>query len=353
MTPRGTDWTLGALVALLFATGMLSLVSGRAGDAWVFALHGIGGAALGAVTGWKLRRVWRRLVERRRWDRRTWAGMLATVFVVAAIASGVVWSNGGDLYVAGWNLLNWHLALGVLLTIAVLAHGLLRARPLRRSDLQQRRQFLRLGAIGAAAAGAWFAQRPLVERLGWRGAQRRWTGSYQRRSFAGNAFPITSWVADRPQPIATDTYRLIVDGLVRSPLSLPLSALHNHHTLTATLDCTGGFYSTQHWRGIALDRLLAQAETRSEARYVRVIGFTGYRWSFPIAEASNLLLATAVGDELLSHGHGAPLRLVAPGYRGFQWIKWVTRIELHADPDYGAPASTVWSSFTPEGRGAV
>jgi DMSO/TMAO reductase YedYZ molybdopterin-dependent catalytic subunit len=353
MTPRGTDWTLGTLAALLFATGMLSLVSGRTGDAWVFALHGIGGAALGLVTGWKLRRVWRRLVALRHWDRRTWAGASTTLFVLAAIASGVVWSNGGDLYLAGWNLLNWHIALGVLLTIGVAAHALLRAKPLRRRDLQQRRQFLHLGAIGAAAAGTWLAQRPLAERLGWRGAQRRWTGSYERGSFAGNAFPTTSWIADRPQPLAADTYRLVVDGLVGSPLSLPLSALHNHDTLTATLDCTGGFYSTQHWHGIALDRLLAQAETRSEARYVRVIGVTGYRWSFPIQEASSLLLATAVGDEALSHGHGAPVRLVAPGRRGFQWIKWVTRIELHADPDYGAAASTVWSSWTPEGRGAA
>jgi hypothetical protein len=29
----------------------------------------------------------------------------------------------------------------------------------------------------------------------------------------------------------------------------------------------------------------------------------------------------------------------------------VQRIELLEDPDYGAPASTVWSSFTRAGRG--
>jgi hypothetical protein len=29
----------------------------------------------------------------------------------------------------------------------------------------------------------------------------------------------------------------------------------------------------------------------------------------------------------------------------------VVRLELHDGPDPGAPASTVWSSFTPEGRG--
>jgi hypothetical protein len=40
-----------------------------------------------------------------------------------------------------------------------------------------------------------------------------------------------------------------------------------------------------------------------------------------------------------------------PGHRGFQWVKWVTRVEVHAEADLGAAASTVWSSLTPEGRG--
>jgi DMSO/TMAO reductase YedYZ molybdopterin-dependent catalytic subunit len=44
---------------------------------------------------------------------------------------------------------------------------------------------------------------------------------------------------------------------------------------------------------------------------------------------------------------------VAPGRRGFEWVKWVTRIELHEDGDPGAAASTVWSSLTARGRGAA
>jgi DMSO/TMAO reductase YedYZ molybdopterin-dependent catalytic subunit len=86
--------------------------------------------------------------------------------------------------------------------------------------------------------------------------------------------------------------------------------------------------------------------------HVRVISRTGYRRSFPRAEAGGMLLATHVGGEPLSHGHGAPVRLVAPGRRGFEWVKWVERVELHDGPDLGALASTVWSSFTPAGRGA-
>ena len=86
---------------------------------------------------------------------------------------------------------------------------------------------------------------------------------------------------------------------------------------------------------------------------MRVISHTGYRWTFELRDAPGLLLANGVGGEALSHEHGAPVRLVAPGRRGLEWVKWVVRVELHDGPDPGAPASTVWSSFTPEGRGAA
>jgi len=351
MTPRGTDWTLAFLVALLFTTGMLSLVSGAEGDAWVFGLHGVGGAALGFVTGWKLRRVWWRVVALRRWDQHTLAGLLAALLVVATLASGIVWSSGGDLYVAGFNLLNWHILLGVLLTLAVASHGRLRGKRPRRPDLASRRNALRLMAVGAMSGALWWLQRPVSGYAGWRGAGRRWTGSYEAGSFAGNAFPSTSWVADRPRPLDPSVYRLSLGGLVTAPLVLAPSELAAGDTLVATLDCTGGFFSTQAWRGMRLDRLIDRAGAHTGADHVRVISYTGYRWSFPLVEARDFLLATHVGGEPLAYAHGAPVRLVAPGRRGFQWIKWVVRIELHHGPDLGAAASTVWSSLTPQGRG--
>ena len=40
------------------------------------------------------------------------------------------------------------------------------------------------------------------------------------------------------------------------------------------------------------------------------------------------LLATGANGEPLTHGHGAPLRLVAPGRRGYAWVKWVSEIEV-------------------------
>ena len=251
MTPRSTDWGLALLVGLLFATGVMTLFAGHRGDAWIFAVHGAGGFALAAVLGWKLRRVWRRLAEPARWDRRTAAGAAAVTVVAATLLSGVGWSSGAQLSAGGYNLLNWHFALGVVLTIAVTVHAVVRAKPLRRRDLAGRRQFLRAGAIAAGSYLVWELQRPVSAWFGLRGARRRFTGSYEAGSSTGNAFPSTSWVADSPRPLNEASYRLELGGLVAHPLRLPVADLRAGDRLVATLDCTGGFYSRQRWSGVA------------------------------------------------------------------------------------------------------
>ena len=119
-------------------------------------------------------------------------------------------------------------------------------------------------------------------------------------------------MADRPRPLA-DGYRLSVAGRVRRPLELSSAGLDRGDELTATLDCTGGFFSTQRWRGVSLGRLLDEAGVEPGARHVRVISRTGYRWSFDLADARALLLATHVGDEPLSHRHGRTVPARRPG----------------------------------------
>jgi hypothetical protein len=281
------------------------------------------------------------------------AGAAAVSLVAATLLSGVGWSSGAQLSVGGYNLLNWHFALGVVLTVAVAAHAVVRAKPLRPRDLAGRRQFLQVGAVAVGSYLVWELQRPLSVWFGLRGGRRRFTGSYEAGSSDGNAFPSTSWVADSPGPLNEASYRLELRGLVARPLRLPLEALRAGDRLVATLDCTGGFYSRQRWTGVRLARLLDRAGPLPAASHVRVISHTGYRWSFELRDARRLLLATGVGREALSHEHGAPVRLVAPGRRGFEWVKWVVSVELHDGPDPGALASTVWSSFTPEGRGSA
>jgi DMSO/TMAO reductase YedYZ molybdopterin-dependent catalytic subunit len=90
---------------------------------------------------------------------------------------------------------------------------------------------------------------------------------------------------------------------------------------------------------------MAQAQPHSNARYVRFRSVTGYRWSLPVGEASQVILATHVGGKPLDHGHGAPLRLVAPGRRGFQWVKWVVAVEVLDAPDRGQWAAIFTSGL--------
>ena len=341
MTPRGTDWSLALLVAAGVATGLATWFAGAPGSTWVFAAHGVAGGSLVCVLVVKLRRVLPRLAP---------ASAGALGLVAAVLVSGLVWTSAGSASIGGFSVLVWHGALGAALAALVLVHALARAKRPRRRDLADRRQFLTAAAVGAGALAAWQLQRPLQRALGLPGAERRFTGSYDAGSFSGNDFPATSWVADQPRP---RTIPLAVGGQVRRELTLSAAELGRGDELTATLDCTGGFSSTQRWQGVRLGRLLDEAGVRAGAGHVRVISRTGYRWSFGLDDARGLLLATHVGDEPLSHGHGAPCRLVAPGRRGFQWVKWVERIEVHEDPDPGALASTVLSSFSAEGRGAV
>jgi DMSO/TMAO reductase YedYZ molybdopterin-dependent catalytic subunit len=344
---------LALVVALLFATGMASLFAAAPGEAWVFVAHDALAFALAGLLVVKMRRVWRRLVSPSQWDRQVKAGVLATLFVAAALVSGWVWSGGARVSLAGFTLLSWHLVLGWVLAASVSVHAVLRRRPIRVRDATDRRQFLIAAGGLAGALALWRAQRPVSALFGLRSANRRFTGSYEAASFEGNAFPATSWVADSPAELDPRGYRLAVTGLVERPLELALSDLDAGRALVATLDCTGGFYSTQRWSGARLSDLIERAGPHASAAHVRVVSHTGYRWSFDLRTARRLLLATRVGDEPLSHDHGAPVRLVAPDRRGFEWVKWVTRVELHEHPDPGAAASTVWSSLTARGRGSA
>src|SRR5438477_10341122 len=119
MSPRLTDWSIALAALLAFTTGMVSLVSGLPQDWTIFMLHGIGGLWLLLLLWGKLRRVWPRRIHPRYWDRSTVFGLLALLLVTLALVSGICWVGGGDLYFVGCNLLNWHIILGFVVTVAI------------------------------------------------------------------------------------------------------------------------------------------------------------------------------------------------------------------------------------------
>ncbi len=352
MSPRLTDWSIALAAGLALLTGLISLISGHLGDWIIFALHGVAGLWLLLLLWGKVRRVWPRLLHLRRWDRRTVLGLLALLVVMLTLGTGIWWVAGGELYFGGFNLLNWHIILGFVVTAAIALHMLARAKRLRKRDIAGRRRALHFGALLLGGAALWPAQQFAQRALDLPGAKRRFTGSRESGSFAGNAFPTSSWVADQPRPLDALNWRLSIGGAVSAPRDYSYDELvAANDELEATLDCTGGFYSTQRWCGINIGRLLDQIGPHADASCISFISVTSYRWSLPLEEARAALLATHAGDEPLSHEHGFPLRLVAPGRRGFEWVKWITRIEVLTEADPGQVLSIFTSSFTDAGRG--
>ena len=73
------------------------------------------------------------------------------------------------------------------------------------------------------------------------------------------------------------------------------------------------------------------------AKSVVITSVTGYSRAYPVAEARRLLVAIRVAGAPLNHGHGAPARIVAPGRRGYWWVKWVREVEASAAPSWLQP----------------
>ncbi|MFB6146912.1 MAG: molybdopterin-dependent oxidoreductase [Halobacteriaceae archaeon] len=332
LPPRLTDWTLLLVVGVSFATGLLSLVAGTPGEWWVFVVHGVAGLTLVVLLAWKLRRVWPRLRAAGR-DRSVALSALLTVIAVGSLATGVGWVSGVEVSVLRWNLLNVHVLFGLLLVAVLPVHLAARLRPPDPDELDGRRSALGYAALGAFGASVWLGQRALNRLRGTAGV-RRFTGSRERGTEPGNTFPVTTWMADDPDPIDVSDWSLTVAGAVEEPLDLAAEALEPADALRATLDCTSGWYTVQDWQGRRVGDLLDRAGPAPGATHVRFVSVTGYRWTLPMAEARDALLATHVGGERLTHGRGFPLRLVAPGRRGFQWVKWVERVEVRRGPDH-------------------
>jgi cytochrome b561 len=333
-SPAAVDWGLLAAVTVLVATGVYGLVAGRPGQGWVFVVHGVAGVTLAALVALKLARVWRRVSPGNLTPARTLSLALAVV-ALAALATGVAWTLGVVVPLSFWTLLNVHMWLGVVAALLLVAHLTYRLRPTSSATRAGRRNAIQYLGVVTAGAVTWRLQQATSALAGLPGAERRFTGSREDGSDHGNRFPVTSWVADDPDPVDAADWRLRVGGLVERDLVLADDDLAPGSAERATLDCTSGWYSVHDWQGVRVGDLLDAAGVDERARWVQFRSVTGYRWSLPLAEARNALLATDVDGERLSHGHGFPARLVAPGRRGFQWVKWVEAVEVRRRRDAG------------------
>jgi DMSO/TMAO reductase YedYZ molybdopterin-dependent catalytic subunit len=161
-------------------------------------------------------------------------------------------------------------------------------------------------------------------------------------------------------PIPKATERLAIDGAVRTTLQLDLDEIRAlpPRSLVVTLECAGngrafldppvageqwrtGAVSTAEWTGASLRAVLEMAEPLASAVEVLFIGADmgtppdvgtriAFERSLPIADAmrDDVLLAYAMNGDDLPPEHGAPLRVIVPGWYGMASVKWLARLTL-------------------------
>ncbi|QXG76946.1 sulfite oxidase [Modestobacter sp. L9-4] len=172
---------------------------------------------------------------------------------------------------------------------------------------------------------------------------------------------------------------LEVTGAVERPLRLTLADLQARTPASARvlLECAGNgrarfaprpvsqpwlleAVGTAEWGGTPLAPLLAEAGVSPDA--VDVV-FTGadhgvergveqdYARGLPVAEAlrPDVLLAWSMNGAPLPPQHGAPLRLVVPGWYGMAHVKWLTRIEVLTEPFTGYQNAVAYRVATETG----
>lgn len=251
------------------------------------------------------------------------ASLVLLALVLVCLGSGFVQVFGGYGRIAGISPIQVHVgsALGAVL-FAVL--HVVRHRPVavRRSDLSRRR-LLTTGGFALGIGGAYALAELLGRLTGSAAATRLVTGSHR---LTADAIPATTWLLD--QTPGLDSSHLVRVGdasLSHADLDAQGSAV------AARLDCTSGWYAEATWTGVPLIALL-DAEAVRRAASIEVRSITGYRRRFPASDAARLWLATQLEGRPLQPGQGAPVRLVAPGRRGFWWVKWVSRVELSDRP---------------------
>lgn len=325
----GRRTNLALLVALVVATGtgVGAFAVGTASGRVVVVAHGVAGFAVVLLSPWK-QQIVRRGLRRRRHAHR--AGLVLLVLVVVTVAAGVAHAAGVGPF-AGVTAMQAHVAAAALAVVPAAWHVATRPVRPRVADLD-RRATVRAAALTLGAGVAWRAADAVYVVGG--GAPRRFSGSHERGSDDPARMPVTQWLSDAVPAVAADAWTVHVDvaGGVRR-LSLPdLRSLPTARR-RAVLDCTGGWYAAQTWSGVPLDALVAAGT----GRRVVVTSATGYARAFPIEQLGALLLALDVAGAPLSVGHGSPARLVAPGRRGFWWVKWVRRISVDDLPPWVQP----------------
>ena len=151
-------------------------------------------------------------------------------------------------------------------------------------------------------------------------------------------------------PVIPDDYHVTVDGAVETPLSLALDDLMNYSPLTlmATLECYDPrieLIGNAAWTGVPLRDVIEDAIPLGHAVSLAFHSLDGYvlrGMSLDLMrQRDDFLLAYGINGGTLPIEQGYPVRLVVPGFYGYLWGQWISRIEVSTAP----PQSFDMNSF--------
>jgi DMSO/TMAO reductase YedYZ molybdopterin-dependent catalytic subunit len=132
-----------------------------------------------------------------------------------------------------------------------------------------------------------------------------------------------------------DDWRLEITGHVNMPLALTYSQISTLPSVerNVLLICPGFFANHGRWKGISMGKLLETAKVKKGVTHVTFSGENGgYERAerFPIEGilSNRVFLAYGVNGETLPKEHGFSLRVVAEGYYGDDWLKYVYKVRL-------------------------
>ena len=174
-----------------------------------------------------------------------------------------------------------------------------------------------------------------------------------------------------PEQLSEEHWQLRVTGLVDRPLTLTLRDLKQFEavTVTAVVQCSGngralyrpktpgvqwerGAVGNARWTGVRLRDVLAKAGLQTSGLHVQFQGADRpvaatvplFVRSIPTEKAlhQDTILAYEMNGRSLPLLHGAPLRVVTPGWMADSCIKWLTDITIRQDDAQGYYMQTAY-----------
>lgn len=178
----------------------------------------------------------------------------------------------------------------------------------------------------------------------------------------------TKDIWQQAQALPSESWKLKVTGLINNPKTYDTDDLLTAFPLEERIyrfRCVEAWAMVVPWLGFPMQKLLAAADPKPEAKFVRFESFFDtnitpgpsfsgsslpwpYQEGLRIEEMNNELAFFAVGvyGKTLPKQHGAPIRMVTPWKYGFKGAKSVVKIEFVAKQP-----ETYWNSISPNEYG--